>query len=113
MKHMAVQKLDIKNQLLTRARALGNSNRGIKEVCSDLINQMGTDHKTHERIAEGTFLATMTIKRMATLKDCDTGEPYRPNADTCERILRYFGAEMHFDQVAISTRYQNKPKTDL
>lgn len=107
---MAARQLDIKNHILSRARALGNNDKGLREVCSDLVNSFGTDRKSRERIAEGTFLSISTIDRMATLKECDTGEPYRPNADTIERILRFFGAEIRFEQVSIQSRYANKPK---
>lgn len=104
--------LDIKNSLLTRARALGNTERGLKEVCSDLLNQHGITGADLSRLRTGTFLSDSTLKRMATLTDSETGRPYRPNADTCERVLRYFGAELRFDQVVISSRYANKPKAE-
>lgn len=107
---MAVQKLDVKNHILSRARALGNTETGLREVCSDLVNSFGTDRKSRQRIAEGTFLSEDTISRIASLRECDTGEPYRPNTDTVERILRFFGAEIHFQQIHISNRYANKPK---
>jgi hypothetical protein len=108
----AAQTLHIKNHILSRARALGNTKRGFKEVCSDLVNQHGVKGADLRRICDGTFLCPTTIQRIATLEDCETGIPYRPNADTVERILRYFGAEVTFDQVSISNRYQNKPKME-
>jgi len=107
---MAVTKLDIKNAMLRKTRALGNSSRGLKEVCSDLLHQHGVKGKDLKRLCAGTFLSETTIERMATLKEAESGLPYRPNADTCERILKYFGAEIHFDQVDISYKHQNKPK---
>lgn len=106
-----VHKLDIRNHILSRARALGNNEKGLKEVCSDLVNSFGVDGKALDQIARGTFLSESTIKRMATLKECDTGEPYRPQVETIERILRFFGAEVRFEQVTIKSAYANKPKT--
>lgn len=110
---MALTKLDIKNSMLTKAKALGNSSRGLKEVCSDLLNQHGISGKDMKRVCDGTFLCPTTIERMAKLTESEGGEPYRPNADTCERILRYFGAEMHFDQVTIAPKYMNKSKLEV
>lgn len=107
------QQIDIKNRLLTTTSALGNSNRGLKEVCSDLLNEGGKGKGRIEQICDGTFLSRTTIERMMSLKESETGGTYRPQAETCERILRYFGASMRFDQVIIHSRYCNKPKEDL
>src|SRR5215475_9823428 len=104
---MHATKLDIKNHLLSKVRALGNTKKGLKEVCSDLVNQFGTDTKSFERIAKGTFLSVNTIRRISTLKDCDTGEVYKPQSETIERILIYFGAEIHFEQVPIRNEFRN------
>lgn len=110
---MGVRKLDIKNAILTRAKALGNTEYGFKEVCSDLINQYGNDPHAIRKIANGTFLSESTVKRMATLTEAESGLPYRPNSDTVERVLRYFNAEVSFDQVVIKNKYQNKEKPEL
>lgn len=100
---------DYKKDILNRATVLGNSKYGFKELCSDLLNSYTGDMKTLE---SGTFLCRATIERLKSLTDTETGEPYRPNADTCERVLRFFGAEVNFKQVTISRRYQNKPKVE-
>lgn len=107
---MAATQLDIKNVMLTRSKALGNSNRGLKEVCSDLTNQHGIKGRQLRQLQDGTFLSRNTLERVASLDDCDSGSPYRPNADTLERILRYFGAEINFNQVVIAGKYQNREK---
>lgn len=107
---MAVTKLDIKNLMLTKQKALGNTTRGLKEVCSDLVNQHGIRGKDLQRLCDGTFLSSTTIDRMAKLTESETGDPYRPATDTVERILRYFGASVSFDQVHIEGKFQNKPK---
>lgn len=110
---MTVTTLSIKNKILSNARALGNSKRGLKEVCSDLVNSYGASSKQLKQLSAGTFLSTTTLDRMAKLNDTDSGTPYRPNADTCERILRFFNTEIYFNEVVISARYANKPKDDL
>jgi len=100
---------DYKNDILERATALGNSHYGFKEICSDLLNGYHGDMKTLEA---GTFLCRQTLERLKSLTATETGEPYRPNADTCERVLRFFGAQAHFTTVTINRRYRNKPKHD-
>lgn len=106
------QQIDIKNRLLTTTTALGNSGRGLKEVCSDLLNDYGRSPKMVKEIAEGTFLCRLTIERMMELTESESGAPYRPNADTCERVLKFFGAQVHFDQVRISKKYANLEKEE-
>ena len=107
---MAATKLDIKNALLTRTKALGNSNRGLKEVVSDLLNAYGKQNIA--AVEKGTFLSRHTLYRLMDLTETESGEPYRPQSDTLERVLKYFGAEIHFDQVTISAAYRPKPKKD-
>ena len=109
----AATKLDIKNHLLTKSKALGNSKRGLKEVCSDLLNDYGRGPGIMKELAAGTFLAPATLDRMMKLAEAKSGADYRPNADTCERILRFFGTEISFDQVRITGRYNNKPKDEV
>lgn len=93
----------IKAGLLERTSALGNSKRGLKEVCSDLCNQF--DRKHASKIAEGCFLSRGTVLRVM---ECD--EMYRPQAETLERILRFFNAQVFFSEVAIKPRYRNHEK---
>ena len=40
--------------------------------------------------------------------DCE--EHYKPQADTLERILRYFNAQIHFSEVVIKPRFRNHEK---
>jgi hypothetical protein len=92
-----------KQSILERSHALGNSKRGLKEVASDLLNREG--RKFIKVMAEGMFLSRATVERVM---DCP--EHYRPQAETLERIFRYFGAEVHFKEVKINGRFQNKAK---
>lgn len=99
-------KIAFHNKILERSHALGNSKRGLKEVASDLCNQVArNDKKGLREMADGTFLCKQTLQRVM---DCEEG--YRPQADTLERIFRYFNAEISFNEVVIKGRYQNKPK---
>jgi len=99
----------LKKKLLSGKKALGNSKYGFREVCSDLLNQAGKKHI--KAIEKGTFLSRSTIERMMELNDCESGQPYRPNADTCERIMRYFNFEASFNQLSnIKPQYRNQAK---
>lgn len=105
--------IEIKNRLLTSQMALGNTQRGLKEVCSDLLNDFIKGKTQMKSAMDGTFLCKETLERMMKLDETDNGYPYRPNADTCERILRFFGAAITFDQVRITPKFQNKPKETI
>ena len=88
------------------AKCLGNSKRGLKELTSDCINQLGKGQI--DEIAKGAFLCKHTVERVM---ECE--ELYAPRADTLERLLRYCGAEIEMNTVSISPRFRNKPKEDV
>ena len=92
-----------RTSILDRAMALGNSKKGLKEVASDLLNREGK--RSMQAMMDGTFLSRGTLDRVM-----DADEYYRPQAETLERIFRYFNAEITFNEVKISGRYQNKAK---
>lgn len=83
--------------------ALGNSDRGLKHVASDLCNELG--RKAAKDIANGCYLSKSTVERVM---DCD--DSYRPQAETLERIFRYCNAKITFDSVSMQGKYQNQPK---
>ena len=85
-------------------RALGNSNRGLLHIASDLLNASDDKWST---IANGTFLSVATLQRVA-----ECVEPYRPQAETLERILRYMGTEVTLSAVKISVEFSNQPKPE-
>lgn len=103
-------KIDIKNRLLNGATALGNSHIGFDQVCSDLINDALKRGVKLRAIADGTYLSTATVERMAKLDETPTGRPYDPGVDTVKRVLKFFGAEAHFTETVITGKYQNQPK---
>jgi len=105
---MATQ-LQVKNVILSRAKALGNTDKGLKEVCSDLLNAYGSDLRA---VIKGTFLSRATLEHLQNLNDTPTGNPYRPQAETLERVLKFYGAQINFSEVKISPRYRNKPKPE-
>lgn len=105
---MGATKLEIKNSLLTRTRALGNSDRGLKEVVSDILNAYGRNNL--KEVEKGTFLSRPTLQRLMDLTETEHGDPYRPQADTLERVLKYFNAEIYFAEVKISPKWRPKPK---
>lgn len=86
--------------------ALGNTRRGLKEVASDLVNELGKN--AIKDIEQGTYLCRSTIERVM---DCDPN--YRPQAETLERIFRYCNASIVLQEVTNpNPKYSNKPKED-
>lgn len=94
----------IEDKFLEKATALGNSKTNFAKVAADLLN---ADAESVGKMAEGCFLSNATIARLMDEGGTDT---YHPRADTVERVFKYFGAEVHFKKVRISTRWQNKSK---
>ncbi|MEY8194734.1 MAG: hypothetical protein RPR28_07765 [Cycloclasticus sp.] len=103
--------LDFKEELLSRikTKAGGNSRRGMKEVASDLINNMGLKDL---EIAKLAYLSVSTVARMRELTPAKSGCEYRPMSETIERIIRASGAEIALTPVEIKKSFQNKPKED-
>ena len=83
--------------------ALGNSNRKPMHVASDLINASNQHFVT---IAAGTFLSAATVKRLA---ECN--EPYRPQGETLDRIMEYFGVQITYSEVEMQSEFMPQPKT--
>lgn len=98
---------DSRKEILRRIKsvALGNTRRGLKEVASDLLNEMGRG--ALKDMEQGTFLSRPTLERVM---DCD--ENYRPQAETLERIFRYANAAISFHHEEIKPTYANKPKEE-
>ena len=88
-----------------KAVALGNTRRGLKEVASDLLNELGRD--SLNEVAEQTYLCRATLDRVA---ECE--EQYRPQAETLERIFRYCNASIVLKHEEIRPQFANKPKED-
>ena len=101
----------IKSIVIERARFLGNTKKGSKEICSDLVNDyLSTKRGNLDQISKGTFLSVQTLERIRTLKETKSGADYRPASDTCDRIMRFFNIEGSLNVVNIKPSYQNKPK---
>lgn len=95
-----------KNLLIGKVKALGNSNVKLSDLASDLVNK----HGDLKEIADGSFLHISTVKRIASLDPTLQGDEYKPNADTVERIFKFFNAEVQIKSVAIKPRFKNQAK---
>lgn len=84
--------------------ALGNSNRSMRDLAVDLINQSKLDH---EEIATGCFLCKQTISNLA---DDITRHP---QDQTLERIFRFFNFKVSLVEEKIKAQYANKPKEEI
>lgn len=110
----AANVLQIKNYIFREAKALGNTDREEKHVCSELLNNFVRTEKDMTAVCEGTYLCSQTIRRMMDLRESENGLPYNPGSDTCARILRFFNVEVTYKAGSkIKEKYQNKPKPQL
>ena len=105
-----VSQIQAKQELFSRSNALGNSHYGLREMCSDLLNNYGKGEGHTKALVEGTFLSASTLDRLRTLEETENGDPYRPQADTCERVLKYFGVELQASTTRIKAQYMPKAK---
>lgn len=79
----------------------GNSERKMKNVAIDLINESSLDHSI---IADGCFLCTQTITNLADETTVN------PQSETIERIFKFFEMSVNLKGVAVKTKYLNQPK---
>lgn len=82
-------------------RALGNSKRRMQDVAVDLVNAADLKWSV---VAAGTFLSPSTIKKLAT------GKTQRPQAETVERIFRFFDMGMELVRGTLDAKFKNAPK---
>ena len=99
----------MRESVLDQSSALGNSDRTLGSVAQDLCNQVRGDKKAMQHMVDNCYLGKQTIQRV--MDEGGEGESYRPQADTLERIIRYWGASVNFSQVIIKNKYRNKEKT--
>ena len=86
-----------------QTQVLGNSDRGLKNLASDLVAQYGK--KGCKIVAEKAYLNVKTVERVL---DCDPH--YQPRLDTIERILRACNVRLDSGYVATHGKYLPKAK---
>ncbi len=89
-----------------KPQVLGNSDRSLKHLASDLLNQTNND----KWVAENAYLNIETVKRLRDLKEAKSGADYQPKLDTVERVLRALGCRLTGEHVSIRGAYAPKPK---
>lgn len=92
-----------------KAVSLGNSNLTPEHIAADLVNEYISKNGKRglSQIADGSFLGTQTVDRIAT----DGGsEGYNPQGETIWRLFRFFGRQLTVEAIHITPKYQNKPK---
>jgi len=85
------------------SKVLGNSDRGLKNLASDLL--AGYGKKGCKVVAEQAYLNVKTVERVL---ECDS--QYQPRLDTIERILRACNVRLETGYVATNGKYRPKPK---
>lgn len=100
-----------KDDILGRinAKAGGNSHRGLKEVCSDIIAASGLKDS---QVADLALISASTVARLRELTPAESGQPYRPQAESIERVLRGLGIGFNMTPERITKKYQNQPKVE-
>ncbi len=92
-----------------KPKAGGNSDRGLKEIASDLINSLGMKDSD---IAYLSGLSNTTVRRLRSLSPTERGEDYRPQSHTLENVFRACGAEISLTSVKIQKKFRVKPKEE-
>lgn len=95
---------------INRTVLLGNSELTELEFLSDLVNSYIGRPQDWEFLAEGTGLHETTLRRVASLKETETGEPYNPTGDTIRRLMRFFEVELRCNRVKLKAKFRNQPK---
>ena len=85
-----------------RLRALGNSNRSLRDVAVDLINESGL---YWEDIADGCYLCKGTIGNLA--KDITQN----PQLQTVERVIKFFDYRVDINGEIVKGVNLLQPKT--
>lgn len=104
----AAQRKQAEDLLIKNAVALGNTHRTLAHCAADLVNEYTAGApKALTMLADGAFLSRATVERVGREGG---SEGYRPQADTLERIFRYFGRQLTVEAIHIRPKFQNKPK---
>ena len=85
-------------------RALGNSNRSLRDVAVDLINASKLDWQD---IADGTYLCKGTIAKLA--QDITLN----PQLQTVERIMKFFDCRVNMVGEVVTGDNLLRPKTKV
>ncbi len=93
-----IRSLITKNVEMT---AIGNSRRSLKDTAIDFVNASNLSPKD---VALGSFLAPATVRKLID------GDTKRPQAETLERIFRFFENELVFKSVRLSAKNLNVAK---
>jgi hypothetical protein len=102
---MSVEK-KIRDQIagIVAMRALGNSNRSLRDVAVDLINASNMDW---EDIADGCYLCKGTIGNLA--QDITLN----PQLQTVERVMKFFDCRVDLTGEIVKGPNLLKPKTKV
>ena len=100
---MSIEK-KIRDQIAAKVklRALGNSNRSLRDVAVDLIN---ASNMHWEDIADGCYLCASTIGNLA--KDITQN----PQLQTVERVIKFFDCRVDINGEIVKGPNLLQPKT--
>lgn len=81
---------------------LGNSNRELKDLVQDLLNERCSNDADFARIADQAWLMTATVIRVANQ---DKEEDYQPRADTLQRLMQAMDVQLTATHQKVSRKY--------
>ncbi len=90
---------------------LGNSDRELKHLVQDFLNERCSCDADYARIADAAFLMPSTVRRVA---HCDAEEDYQPHADTLQRLLKVMDVRLEATHQKVNRKYlPNTKRPDL
>lgn len=92
---------------------LGNSDRELKHLVQDLLNERCNSDADFSIIADAAFLMTTTVLRVAH-QDINGEEDYQPRADTLQRIMKVMDIQLIAQHQRVNKKYlPNTKRPDL
>ncbi len=100
----AVQR-KLNQQMLDTVRnkaCLGNSDRELKHLVQDLVNERCCSDKDYAVLADAAFLMPCTVMRVANQ---DKEDDYQPRADTLQRLLKVLDVRLVAEFQKVNRKY--------
>ncbi|MCP4393410.1 MAG: hypothetical protein GY804_03955 [Alphaproteobacteria bacterium] len=95
----------LNQQMLEHVRnksCLGNSERELKHLVQDLLNERCSGDKDYAIVADQAWLMASTVRRVAHQ---DREEDYQPRADTLQRLLKVLDVRLVAEYQKVNKKY--------
>ncbi len=81
---------------------LGNSDRELKDLVQDLLNECCSCDADYARIADRAWLKTVTVIRVSNQ---DKEDDYQPRADTLQRLMQAMDVQLIASHQKVNRKY--------